>query len=263
MKRRADTQVPSDHITTSGKQQRGVPLRLAMAIALWGLGVVMFGAACIIIHTHPLPWPIELSATRAIQGPHPLPCASTGHSHTWIDNVSDVIDLLNGPIFSVLLPVLWVLLLLLLHWRRQAIFFGMAMLGEAGLWFGLEMLVGRPRPAMAEGICVQRLIPAHSFPSGHVVHDVVMYGFLLYLSCSQPVRRWRYRWVLLPLQVAAVCYLLAVGYSRLKLGEHWLFDVLGGYLVAILWLSFVIFLYRWTLEKHIKRRARKRVKQLT
>ena len=262
MKRSADALVPSHQLTTGGKQKGGgTGRRWALAVTLWIVGVMIFGTICIVIHTHPLPWPIELSATKAIQGPHAVPCISPQQSQSWIGGISHIIDTLNGPIFSVLLPLLWVIVLLLLRWRRQAIFFGMAMLSEAGLWFGLQLLVGRPRPVTTEGICVQRMIPVHSFPSGHVIHDVVLYGFLLYLSFSQPVRKWRYHWIVLPLQVLAVFYLLAVGYSRLELGEHWLFDVLGAYLVAILWLSLIIFLSRWTTAvvatRHTKREKNK------
>ena len=141
---------------------------------------------------------------------------------------------------------------------RKALFLGSAVLTAGGLWLVLELLVARPRPVTAEGICIHRIVPAYSFPSGHVMHDVVLYGFLLYLSFSQPVRRWRYRWVLLPFQVIAVFYLLAVGYSRLESGEHWLFDVLGGYLAATLWLFLFIFLYHWISSRLATRRAKQR-----
>jgi len=71
---------------------------------------------------------------------------------------------------------------------------------------------------------------------------------------------WRYRWVLLPFQVLAILHLLAVGYSRIESGEHWLFDVLGGYLVAMLWLALFIFLYRWTTDLLATRRAKREAK---
>ena len=42
--------------------------------------------------------------------------------------------------------------------------------------------------------------------------------------------------------------LLTIGYSRVLEGEHWLLDVLGGYLTDVLWLFLFIFLYRWTTD---------------
>ena len=260
MKRITSIQGPSsDQLTTNGEQKRGAArLRLAVAIALWIIGAAILGAACVIIHNHPMPWPVELTAANAIQGPHHIPCVYTGQPQTWIDIVSDTIDILNGPVLGVLIPIVWMIGMMLFRCIRQALFLGSAVLTAGGLWLVLELLVARPRPVTAEGICIHRIVPAYSFPSGHVMHDVVLYGFLLYLSFSQPVRAWRYRWVLLPLQVLAVLYMLAVGYSRLESGEHWLFDVLGGYLAAILWLFLFIFLYRWISGLLATRRAKQR-----
>ncbi|MFL5625111.1 MAG: phosphatase PAP2 family protein, partial [Ktedonobacteraceae bacterium] len=101
----------------------------------------------------------------------------------------------------------------------------------------------------------------YSFPSGHVVHDVVLYGFLLYVSFSEPVRSWRYRWLLLPLQLLALLYLLSVGLARLQAGEHLLLDVLGGYLLGLLWLSFFIFLDRRIAHLQAKYRQNKIAQQ--
>ncbi len=90
---------------------------------------------------------------------------------------------------------------------------------------------------------------------------MVFYGFLLYLSFTKPVREWRYRWLLLPFQAFATLAILAIGYSRLLEGEHWLTDVLGGYLSGLLWLSLFIFLYRWTTNKLAERRAKQQEKE--
>jgi undecaprenyl-diphosphatase len=100
------------------------------------------------------------------------------------------------------------------------------------------------------------MINAFSFPSGHVIHDGILYGFLLYLSVLPLVRAWQYRWFVLPCQVLVVLYLLALGFSRLRAGEHWLIDVLGGYLTAVLWLFFFIFLDRWIANLLAAHRAK-------
>ncbi len=92
--------------------------------------------------------------------------------------------------------------------------------------------------------------PEHSFPSGHTEHDVAYYGFLLYLSFTPPVREWRYRWVLIPFQILAAFDILTIGYSRVLEGEHWLTDVLGGYLSGSLWLLLCIVIYRYITRSH-------------
>jgi membrane-associated phospholipid phosphatase len=132
--------------------------------------------------------------------------------------------------------------MLLLRLWRQAITFVLAVLSVGGLFLLLTPLVGRPRPSISNGICVHDHIPYFSFPSGHVSHDVVTYGFLLYVTLSEPVRSWRYRWLLIPFQLLFVFDLLTIGYSRVLEGDHWLLDIVGGYLLGALWLALFIFL---------------------
>jgi membrane-associated phospholipid phosphatase len=88
---------------------------------------------------------------------------------------------------------------------------------------------------------------------------MVFYGFLLYLSLTKPVRQWRYRWALLPLQIFAVINILIMGFARLWEGEHWLIDILGGYLDGAIWMVLFIFLYNWTTDRMRERRLRKAV----
>ena len=130
MKRITGIQGPSsDQFMTIGEQKRGIKrLRLAVAIALWIIGAAILGAACVIIHNHPMPWPIELTAANAIQGPHHIPCVYTGQPQTWIDIVSDTIDILNGPVLGVLIPILWMIGMMLFRCIRKALFLGSAVL---------------------------------------------------------------------------------------------------------------------------------------
>jgi membrane-associated phospholipid phosphatase len=99
--------------------------------------------------------------------------------------------------------------------------------------------------------------PIKSFPSGHSEHDVVYYGFLLYLSFTKPVRQWRYYRFLLPFQIIAAFIIVAIGYSRIYEGSHWFTDVLGGYISGAVLLMAVIWLYRWATAKLVERRAKK------
>ena len=99
------------------------------------------------------------------------------------------------------------------------------------------------------------MIPSYS--SGHVEHSVVFYGFLLFLSFIKPVREWRYRWVLIPFQVYAVFDILTIGFSRIVAEDHWITDVLGGYLMGALQLCVYIFLFWWIYEMLTKRRAKR------
>ncbi|MBI5231470.1 MAG: phosphatase PAP2 family protein [Coriobacteriales bacterium] len=100
-----------------------------------------------------------------------------------------------------------------------------------GWLFGLlvKELVDRTRPAGA-------LIPLPhdaSFPSGHALASVLLYGSLAVLAATW-VRPRGPRWLLVGLAVAMI---VAVGASRVVLGVHYSADVLGSWLLGFAWLS--------------------------
>jgi len=230
-------------------------------ITLWVLGAIVLAALGVIVHLHKAPYPFELTATKDIQGPHPVPCLAIQQPRSALEAALFDVSQLNNPIPSVIGGAIWLVGMLLLRLWRQAITLLVAVLSVGGLFLLLTPLVARPRPTIQSGICVHDHYSYFSYPSGHVSHDVVTYGFLLYVTLSEPVRRWRYRWLLIPLQLLFVFDLLTIGYSRLLEGDHWLLDVTGGYILGVLWLALFIFLYRrvvsrWTRHHQTNQRKR-------
>jgi membrane-associated phospholipid phosphatase len=195
----------------------------------------------------------------------------------WLLAVLNFPSTLNDPIPSAVALTVWVVGILLVgyiryrrklpaaSWFQAGIFLALTVMSSAGLNVVLDDIVGRPRPnPRTEHIQLHTpLVPFPTFPSGHTEHDVAYYGFLLYLSLTKPVREWRYHWLLLPLQIYAVFDILAIGYSRIWEGDHWLTDVLSGYLEGAIYLFFFIFLYRWTTDWFAKRRAKKQSLNIT
>ena len=84
-----------------------------------------------------------------------------------------------------------------------------------------------------------------SFPSGHVVGFVSLYGFLFFLIYVL-FRRSPWRTAALVL-----CGLLLglVGISRIYLGHHWASDVLGGYAFGSAYLLLLVEFYRLTTPR--------------
>ena len=246
--------------TTKGRGSRG---RRVVWIALWVIGALVLAALAMIVHSHKAPWPFELAFTKDIQGPHQVPCLATQQPRSWLEAAFFDVSQLNNPIPSVIGGAILVGGMLLLRLWRQAIALVLAVLSVGGLFLLLTPLVGRPRPAISYGICVHDHYSYFSFPSGHVSHDVVIYGFLLYVTLSKPVRTWRYRWLLIPFQLLFIFDLLTIGYSRVLEGDHWLLDALGGYLTGALWLALAIFLYRlvlnWRARHHQTDQQRKKM----
>jgi undecaprenyl-diphosphatase len=93
----------------------------------------------------------------------------------------------------------------------------------------LKYAFHRTRPT-SEAVKVLQELTTPSFPSGHVVHYVVFFGFLLATMFYVPRIPKEVRIV-----IGAFCgfLILAVGFSRIYLGAHWATDVIGGYLVGI------------------------------
>ena len=106
----------------------------------------------------------------------------------------------------------------------------------------LKYLVARVRPS-ANLVHVAVVLKSPSFPSGHTVHYTVLFGFLAYVLVRQfspsPLRT-----MLITLCVALVSL---IGISRIYLGEHWLTDVIGGYIFGALCLLALIRLYQRVL----------------
>lgn len=245
-------------LTINGENNRRTPV---IGYILWFLGLIFLVASCFVIESHKTPYPADLAAAHFIQGLHLA---------TAITLLLLFPSLINDPIPSIIALTLWVCGLLIIGfiqhrrgksakpWVMAGLFLGLAVMFEAGINTLLNEVIGRPRPLPKDGIHVDGpLVPFPTYPSGHTAHDIVYYGFLLYLSFSARVRRWRYHWVLIPFQIYAVFDILAIGYSRILRGDHWFTDVLGGYLEGLVLLGFFIFLYHWTDRALQRRRIRK------
>jgi membrane-associated phospholipid phosphatase len=78
--------------------------------------------------------------------------------------------------------------------------------------------------------------PGWSFPSGHAMGSLVVYGMLAY-TMGLMVKNRAFRIALIFVTVSLV---LAIGFSRIYLGAHYFSDVLAGYFAASFWLAICI-----------------------
>jgi len=79
---------------------------------------------------------------------------------------------------------------------------------------------------------------AFSFPSGHSTTNALLYGFVAIFILRQSSPYWR-----VPIGVCASLWVMAIGFSRLYLGAHWLSDVVGGLVFGSLWLTLLARFY--------------------
>jgi membrane-associated phospholipid phosphatase len=71
-----------------------------------------------------------------------------------------------------------------------------------------------------------------SFPSGHAMCSLVIYGLLTYTICFLTTSRT----LRLSFGLITIGLVIAIGFSRLYLGAHYFSDVMAGYLAATFWL---------------------------
>lgn len=104
----------------------------------------------------------------------------------------------------------------------------------------VKLVMNRPRPAHPTITVVLARIGGTSFPSGHVLGYVGVYGFLAYLVQTLVRPAWLRRAV-----VALLVSLIAlVGPSRVYLGHHWATDVMASYCLGASYLISLIEVYR-------------------
>ena len=156
--------------------------------------------------------------------------------------LSAVTDL-GGTALAVLVMTLATVFLAIRRRRRLAAFVAVAGLGLAVLGPLTKAVVDRARPVV-ESPVVQTPSNA-SFPSGHSMTAVVTWGALLLVTLPAVRRRVR------PWLVAATgAVVVAVGFTRLALGVHFLSDVLAGWVLGAAWLAATTAVFRtWQHER--------------
>lgn len=109
-------------------------------------------------------------------------------------------------------------------------------LGAVALTTGVKALVGRARPMVDSPVSGESGL---SFPSGHTLGSTVTYGVLLLVFLPAVPSRFRK-----PVVAAVVALVLAVGITRVGLGVHYPSDVIGGWLLGVLWLLVTAIAFR-------------------
>ena len=107
------------------------------------------------------------------------------------------------------------------------------MVGAVILIGVLKLYFHRARPDVSWALAEEH---SFSFPSGHSIVAVVLYGSLVYLGF--PLLR--QMWQRVVVSVVAVGMIAGIGLSRIYLGVHYPSDVAAGYLVGCAWLTTVM-----------------------
>jgi undecaprenyl-diphosphatase len=112
--------------------------------------------------------------------------------------------------------------------------------GTSAISGAIKFTMRRPRPNHPEITVAKARIGGTSFPSGHVINYIGIYGTLAFLA-----NRYVKPTVLRRVIVGGLGSMIAlVGPSRIYLGHHWFSDVLASYLLGSSYLLALASVYR-------------------
>lgn len=128
---------------------------------------------------------------------------------------------LCNPLFIMIASIL----LLLILRKDNRMFFGINTIATIITNQVIKRLIRRPRPNHI------RLIKegGFSYPSGHAMISIALYGFLIYLV----MKKVKNKYLKISLLTLLIFIILLVGISRIYLGVHYPTDIISGYLLSI------------------------------
>lgn len=140
---------------------------------------------------------------------------------------------------NTLFIVVFVSIFMLLYRKKEGLLLAVSAFDSAFLTLVLKHIFLRNRP---ENL---RLIEqgGYSFPSGHAMISVCVYGYLLYLV----ITRIKDKLLRRCLACLLVLLILSIGISRIYVGVHYPTDVMAGYLlgtIEVILLTEVLRLYK-------------------
>jgi undecaprenyl-diphosphatase len=191
-------------------------------VAAVAVGAVVFGVLLILVRLQWIPMEsvdqgLANELNRAVAPHHPLVLAM------------NVVSRVGSTAVLSWLVVIATVLLLVRRQYRLAVYLPVTGIGALILDPTLKAAIGRLRPVVAHPVASGG---GFSFPSGHSLGSLVGYGALLLVFAPALQRRYRR-----PVIVLGALLVLAVGFSRLALGVHFLSDVLGAWALGVAWLA--------------------------
>lgn len=161
--------------------------------------------------------------------------AAANELHGWVRGSAGAVRVLQAISFMGSPPWLAVIVgavvVYVLRRRRVrlAVFLVATTLAGGLIDTAVKIAVDRDRPSLDSPVATAH---GQSFPSGHSMSSTVAYGALLLVLLPALAPRARR-----PAVGGAVVLVLAIGFTRLALGVHYVSDVIGGYALGLAWLA--------------------------
>lgn len=141
------------------------------------------------------------------------------------------LDILMSKWVFVLLSVLLVGILFIYEKNKEAVFSFFVLFGGGLIGLLMKIFVQRERP-------LDEIIDAagYSFPSGHTLKATLFFGTLVYLYLGK-IKNDATKSVFV---VFCFMMIFLIGLSRYIAGVHWVSDIVGGFVLGVFWLCFMV-----------------------
>ena len=144
-----------------------------------------------------------------------------------------IITNLGGVLYFVLIAIG---ALFFVENRKTGLAISLSIGLSASINFIVKNIIQRTRPLEEFRLIKES---GFSFPSGHSITSMVFYGFLIYLI-NNSIKNKKMKYIL---TILLSLLIGLIGLSRVYLGVHYITDVLGGFLLGLIFLKIYINIY--------------------
>lgn len=150
-----------------------------------------------------------------------------------ITNIYKIITFLGSTEFIIFLCVFFLFLFIILKKHNTGIVIAGVLLISTSVNSILKLIFGRSRPDVLKLV----LEESYSFPSGHTMAAVSMYGILMYIVLKSKMNN-KLK-TILSILLGIIPILVAI--SRVYLGAHYISDVIGAMIISTILLLLEIY----------------------
>lgn len=148
---------------------------------------------------------------------------------------------------AAIMVVVFSIIFFVFRYVKEALFV-LSCLLSGGVSYVLKTLIDRPRPT-TDFVRIVEETHYQSFPSGHVLFYTAFFGTLMVIAISSSILKLSWK-IIISSICAAMIILGAI--SRIYLGAHWFTDVIGGFIVGVLFVMFTGSVYLRNKRKSIQ-----------
>ena len=144
------------------------------------------------------------------------------------DKITNIVKIITNITSPLVVIVTAIILIIFIKNKKIKLSLMINLIGVTIINNLFKVIIARPRPD------INRLVDetGYSFPSGHAITSMVFYGYLIYLIYKYVDNRK----IKIPLMIFLILLIPIIGLSRIYLGVHYTSDVMGGFLLGVVYL---------------------------